>query len=148
MENKTETILQFLVDQKITKFPLPLNDEYFAYAIAEFQSKKGLTIDGVLGPKTLTYFTPQNIAPNVPTSNLPVSKPSKWLSLIQGTSPSYVKPLVYGLSAFKAIVDAIRTANKPGHFIYITGWMIELDFPLIPNDETTTIYNLLSQQSC
>lgn len=141
--DKTENILRFLADQKITKYALPINDEYLAYAIAEAQSKYGLAIDGVLGPKTLERLNIPGITLKTTGSSGTASKPSKWLSLIQGTSPSYAKPLVYGLSAFKAIVDAIRTATKSGHFIYITGWMIELDFPLIPNDNQTTIKNLL-----
>ena len=51
-------IYQSLIDNKVLKHPLPLNDEYFAYAIADFQAFHGVTTDGILGPVTWKLITP------------------------------------------------------------------------------------------
>jgi phosphatidylserine/phosphatidylglycerophosphate/cardiolipin synthase-like enzyme len=58
-----------------------------------------------------------------------------------------VIPLVDGPATFRAMVEAIKTATSWGHFIYLIGWSLNVDFPLIPHDPSTTIKNLFTKAS-
>jgi len=55
-----------------------------------------------------------------------------------------VTPLVDGEETFRAMANAIRTADGsgPNHFIYIAGWWLDYDFPL---DGVSTLKTLLDQ---
>jgi phosphatidylserine/phosphatidylglycerophosphate/cardiolipin synthase-like enzyme len=46
--------------------------------------------------------------------------------------PNEVVAYIDGHMAFKDIAAAIRTASRPGHFIYLLGWELVTDFELVP----------------
>jgi len=58
-----------------------------------------------------------------------------------------VKYLINGEDIFKAMVDAIRTATKKGHYIYLLGWILVDDFPMITGQADTTFKNLITEAS-
>jgi len=58
-----------------------------------------------------------------------------------------VQYLINGENAFKAMVDGIRTANKQGHYIYLLGWVLVDDFPMIPGQVDTTFRKLITDAS-
>ncbi|HVO72637.1 MAG TPA: S8 family serine peptidase, partial [Ignavibacteriaceae bacterium] len=72
-----------------------------------------------------------------------VQTPSKWLNLIQNTVPCPAIPLLDGEATFKRMVSAIKTAVNSNHYIYILGWMLDVDFELIPGDKNSTLSALL-----
>ena len=59
-------------------------------------------------------------------------------------SPNEVIPYIDGHDAFRDVVSAIRTANQQGHFVYLIGWRMIHDFPLIDGDASTTIQALFN----
>jgi phosphatidylserine/phosphatidylglycerophosphate/cardiolipin synthase-like enzyme len=67
---------------------------------------------------------------------------SRWLKAFPGAQRSSADFLLDGEETFAAIVDAIRSADSPGHYVYILGWMIDLDFQLTAGGPT--LYELLS----
>lgn len=54
------------------------------------------------------------------------------------------KFLIDGEEAFHDMVQAIRAANREGHFIYMMNWFCDIDFELIPGH---TLRSLLTQAS-
>ena len=46
------------------------------------------------------------------------------------TSNNQVSYLIRGRRTFDAMMRAMRTANAPGHFIYLLGWWLSDDFPV------------------
>jgi len=76
---------------------------------------------------------------------------SIWFPQLIGRSsvraPNEVVPYIDGHDAFRDIVSAIRTAKRPGHFIYLVGWRMVHNFPLIDGDSGTTIESLFKAAS-
>jgi phosphatidylserine/phosphatidylglycerophosphate/cardiolipin synthase-like enzyme len=66
----------------------------------------------------------------------------RWLKAFRGAQRSNAEFLLDGEEAFASIVEAIRSADSPGHYVYILGWMIDLDFQLTPSGPK--LYELLS----
>jgi phosphatidylserine/phosphatidylglycerophosphate/cardiolipin synthase-like enzyme len=62
-------------------------------------------------------------------------------------SPNEIVPYIDGHDAFRDMVAAIRTANKPGHFVYLIGWRMIHNFPLIDGDASTTVQALFTTAS-
>jgi phosphatidylserine/phosphatidylglycerophosphate/cardiolipin synthase-like enzyme len=54
----------------------------------------------------------------------------KWHQLFPDATSNLAEYLVDGTSTFASYVKAIETAQQPGHYIYILGWMLDIDFPL------------------
>jgi hypothetical protein len=55
-----------------------------------------------------------------------------------------VRYLVNGTDTFRHYVEEIRACTGEGHFIYLLGWQLQIDLPLVPGDATTTMRALLS----
>jgi phosphatidylserine/phosphatidylglycerophosphate/cardiolipin synthase-like enzyme/V8-like Glu-specific endopeptidase len=72
------------------------------------------------------------------------SDPHRWATLLAGAERTKVEPLIDGAAAFRAMRDAIQTANGAGHFIYILGWMFDINLPLVPGDSNSTLDELLT----
>jgi phosphatidylserine/phosphatidylglycerophosphate/cardiolipin synthase-like enzyme/V8-like Glu-specific endopeptidase len=72
------------------------------------------------------------------------SDPHRWATLFAGTERTKVEPLIDGAAAFRGMRDAVQTANTAGHFIYILGWMFDIDLPLVPGDANSTLNELLT----
>lgn len=60
-----------------------------------------------------------------------------------------VTPLIGGAVAFKAMFDAMQTAKRRGHYIYLLGWWLDLDISLTGEDQSktpkNTMVNLLTE---
>jgi phosphatidylserine/phosphatidylglycerophosphate/cardiolipin synthase-like enzyme len=72
---------------------------------------------------------------------------NKWSKLFPKATINSVKYLIDGSETFKAIVGAIVSANTEGDYIYISGWMLDIEFPLIQGDRNTTLLKLLENVS-
>ena len=51
--------------------------------------------------------------------------------------------LIDGDETYRRMVADIHSATQPGHFIYLLGWAVIDDFPLIPGDRDSTLLKLL-----
>ncbi|MDH3780881.1 MAG: phospholipase D-like domain-containing protein, partial [Nitrosopumilus sp.] len=69
-------------------------------------------------------------------------KAKRWLSN-NYTNGNSVQFLIDGKKTFESMVDAIRAAKGSEDFIYFANWKMEIDCPLIPNDDSTTLENLI-----
>jgi type VI secretion system Hcp family effector len=145
-----DNIYSWLAAEKIILMALPLNDEYFAYAIADFQALKGLKPDGIPGPATFDVLKRVIIPPPAAPVTL---TPSKWHRIIPDAVQSPAETFVNGNDSFKKIAEAIKTAKQKGHFIYLlSGWVVDIDFCLSPNaskdkeafDTSSTLRRLLT----
>jgi phosphatidylserine/phosphatidylglycerophosphate/cardiolipin synthase-like enzyme/subtilisin family serine protease len=54
-----------------------------------------------------------------------------------------VRPLVRGIEAFPAMVDAIRSAVSNEHYVYLLGWILDTGFQLTPGQAGSTFDALL-----
>jgi phosphatidylserine/phosphatidylglycerophosphate/cardiolipin synthase-like enzyme len=94
--------------------------------------------------KFYEYFTQEKLNPERWAKILNDNKKSKQTYLRQGNE---VKFLIDGKETFQSMVDSIETANRPGHFIYLLGWINQDDFPLVPGNPNTTFKNLITVAS-
>ncbi len=118
----------------------------FALLVARWQGSRPqdrLSIDGVLGPRSWSILKP--LVANTAAVVTPASPPSRWIPLINDTVTCRAEPLLHGEETFKHMVAALRTATKSTHYIYILGWMLDVDFEMISGDPQSTLYNLLSE---
>jgi phosphatidylserine/phosphatidylglycerophosphate/cardiolipin synthase-like enzyme len=80
--------------------------------------------------------------PRLPT-DAAVKDPKRWFidRVDKGNRPSpptsdnEVTFLIDGKETFPAMVEAIKTASGPDHFIYLLGWVLYIDFPLTPQGD-------------
>ncbi|KTD04801.1 phospholipase D-like domain-containing protein [Fluoribacter gormanii] len=72
---------------------------------------------------------------------------NKWLKLFPDATRNKIEYYIDGTKAFASIVNAIKTAKSQEHYIYILGWMLDIDFPLIETDQKSTLINLLNTAS-
>ncbi|MDF2188381.1 S8 family serine peptidase [Paraflavitalea sp. CAU 1676] len=91
-------------------------------------------------PETVEDYVP-SIAPQVQK----LAQGSKWHKYIKNTVLCGAEPFVYGKDTYDAMVKAIRATKGKEHFIYILGWMFDINFPLIPNDTRATMKALLQE---
>jgi phosphatidylserine/phosphatidylglycerophosphate/cardiolipin synthase-like enzyme len=77
-----------------------------------------------------------------------ISAPARWFST-GGTPPmppvragNDAQYLIGGKETFKAMANAIRTANAAGHYIYLLGWWLSMDVELIERNVMTTVHAL------
>jgi len=77
----------------------------------------------------------------------PIVIPDRWKSVLGGSkvrSGNQVKFLIDGRQTFEAMVAAIKTATHNQHYIYLLGWWLTDNFPLIPGDANSTISRLFA----
>jgi phosphatidylserine/phosphatidylglycerophosphate/cardiolipin synthase-like enzyme len=60
---------------------------------------------------------------------------AKWIKVMGAKMRvgNRVEALVDGPETFGSMLNAIRTASAPGHYIYLLGWWLDLDVPLDPS---------------
>jgi phosphatidylserine/phosphatidylglycerophosphate/cardiolipin synthase-like enzyme len=58
-----------------------------------------------------------------------------------------VLPLIGGAAAFAAMYDAISTVSSPNHYIYLLGWTLDLDLPLVESASGTDCRHLFATAS-
>ena len=74
-----------------------------------------------------------------------MQKLSRWHQVIKNTVPCPAVPLLHGKETYRHMVDAIRTAVDSSHYIYILGWMLDVDFEMIPGDASSKLSVLLKE---
>ena len=80
-------------------------------------------------------------------------KPARWFDTGSSLTMPPVRAgnaalhLVGGKKTFEEMVRAIRTANAPGHYVYLLGWWLSMDFELIERKVMTTMHALLRDAS-
>ncbi|HEU4364164.1 MAG TPA: phospholipase D-like domain-containing protein [Candidatus Krumholzibacteria bacterium] len=102
-------------------------------------------------------FTPGVPAPPVPRPRpLPRPRataldPARWTRIMhspQLRTGNFVDFLIDGPRAFRAMRDAILTATGEEHYIYLLGWWLTDDFPLVPaTPPPVTIRELFADRS-
>src|SRR3954447_2547349 len=71
----------------------------------------------------------------------------RWARLFPQAKRNDAAFFLDGKAYFKALSDTLQTAQKSDHFIYILGWMLDADFPLVGSDQSTTLFSLLKTAS-
>jgi phosphatidylserine/phosphatidylglycerophosphate/cardiolipin synthase-like enzyme len=69
----------------------------------------------------------------------------KWLKLFPDATRSKADFLLDGAEYFGSVVRAIEAADSSEHYVYILGWMLEVDFKLVETDATQTLYEVLKK---
>jgi phosphatidylserine/phosphatidylglycerophosphate/cardiolipin synthase-like enzyme len=86
--------------------------------------------------------------PPPPPPRSPRPSPSRWTPIIGPTDlqpDNAVDFLIEGQNAFREMVDAIRTATQDDHYIYLLGWWLTDNFPLVASAGCpTTIQSLFA----
>lgn len=62
---------------------------------------------------------------------------NQWPPLFPTATRCHADFLIDGEDYYRALIDAINTATAPGHFIYVLGWMLDVDFPLTSGSSPT-----------
>lgn len=70
---------------------------------------------------------------------------NKWLKLFPDATRNKADFLLDGEEAFEDIIHTMETAKAQGHYIYILGWMLDVDFQLVKYDKDKTLFKLLSK---
>jgi phosphatidylserine/phosphatidylglycerophosphate/cardiolipin synthase-like enzyme len=76
--------------------------------------------------------------------------PSRWRRAVGAgfvRDGNSVQGLIDGPETFRSMVQAIRTATGRGDYIYLLGWWLSDNFPMIAGDPTTTARSLFSAAS-
>lgn len=55
---------------------------------------------------------------------------NQWPGLFKDAATCAVDYLLDGVQTFESYVETIETAKGPGHYVYLLGWMLDIDFPL------------------
>jgi phosphatidylserine/phosphatidylglycerophosphate/cardiolipin synthase-like enzyme len=69
----------------------------------------------------------------------------KGKTLFGGATRNKVTHLLDGPAYFKSVAEAIRSASTGNDYIYILGWMLDINFELIAGDKSTTLSALLAK---
>jgi phosphatidylserine/phosphatidylglycerophosphate/cardiolipin synthase-like enzyme len=74
---------------------------------------------------------------------------ARWRAVLgpQTRAGNAVRATVDGPETFRDFCDAIRTAQKPGHYCYLLGWWLDDDVPLVAGDPASTIRSLFAALS-
>ena len=140
-------ILKYFSSIGIKEEATPVDAKQFSLMVAKWQDtvfRNEKSTDGILGPNSWALLKPLITSVTAP---VPVLTPSRWHGIIKNTVPCSAVPLVHGKETFEHIVNAIRTAGNSEHYIYILGWMLDVDFEMIPGDKSSTLIRLLQDAS-
>jgi phosphatidylserine/phosphatidylglycerophosphate/cardiolipin synthase-like enzyme len=67
----------------------------------------------------------------------------KWLRLFSDARRSKADFLLDGAAYYQAVIQAMEAADSSEHYIYVLGWMLEVDFRLVEHDSSKTLYAVL-----
>lgn len=84
-----------------------------------------------------------NFSAEVAKSTAP--QPTKWLKLFPNAKRNQAEFLLDGEAYFKSVVRAIESAKTKGDYIYILGWMLDVDFQLTAADKDKTLFKILKK---
>ena len=83
-----------------------------------------------------------------PPKRAPIAAgPSKWVKLFPEAKRTHAEFLIDGENYFRSLIKAIATTGKKGDYIYILGWMLDIDLQLDKNDKSKTLFNLIKEKS-
>src|SRR5215469_4520910 len=71
---------------------------------------------------------------------------TKWSQVIDGATRNKAEFLLDGAEYFKSIVEAIKTTgtkDKDKNYVYILGWMLDINLQLVEGAGDKTLFNLL-----
>lgn len=69
----------------------------------------------------------------------------KWRKLFKGATRSKADYLLDGAAYFESVIRAIEQAKTGEHYVYILGWMLDVNFQLVETDTTKTLYDVLKK---
>jgi phosphatidylserine/phosphatidylglycerophosphate/cardiolipin synthase-like enzyme len=72
---------------------------------------------------------------------------NKWQKLFRDAKRTKADFLLDGEAYYEAVIRAIESTDGPNHYIYILGWMLDIDFQLVAGDKDKTLYKLLKAAS-
>lgn len=72
---------------------------------------------------------------------------NKWLKLFPGATRNKADFLLDGEAYYESVITAIETAKTQGHYIYILGWMLDIDLILANGRPEKTLFKLLEKAS-
>ena len=68
----------------------------------------------------------------------------RWLKLFKDATRNKADFLLDGAAYFESVIQAIEDAKTGEHYVYILGWMLDVDFTLVEN-ESKTLYDVLNK---
>jgi phosphatidylserine/phosphatidylglycerophosphate/cardiolipin synthase-like enzyme len=68
---------------------------------------------------------------------------ARWSRLFPEATKNNVEFFLDGRAYFSSLVEAIEAAGADDHYVYVLGWMLDIDFPLIPGQSDKTLFKLL-----
>lgn len=73
----------------------------------------------------------------------------KWATALERAPAegNLVEPIIEGPAAHAAVYDAIQTATRRTDFIYLLGWWLDENLPLVLDDEKSTIRSLFTAKA-
>src|SRR5262249_24902659 len=124
-----------------------------AGVVRAFHRRFNLKEDGIARRQTLSKLDQLFVGPlPVPPPPLPPQPPppptppgadfARWRRALGGPrvqDGNGVDALIDGLRTFQAMVNTMRTATTNEHYIYLLGWWLSDDFPMVPSDSTSTV---------
>lgn len=72
-------------------------------------------------------------------------QPTKWLKLFPDAKRNKAEFLLDGEAYFKSVVQAMESAKTKNDYIYILGWMLDIDFQLTKDDKDKTLFKVLKK---
>ena len=70
---------------------------------------------------------------------------NKWLNLFPDAERTKADFYLDGDAAYGAIIEAVNTAESADHYIYILGWMLDIDLRLSADEPDSSLYTRLSR---
>ncbi len=77
----------------------------------------------------------------------PKNQKTKWLRFFPDAKRNKADFFLDGEAYYQSVVRAIATAKKKGDYIYILGWMLDIDLPLVKGDADSTLFKILGKAS-
>lgn len=112
-------------------------------ALRTFQQKQGLGSTGVIDRRT--FLVLRKAYSEEPPCEVP---DLTWQEVLSGgRSGNKVTALIRGPDTFKAMANAIKTANTSEHYIYLIAWHLTDNLILDPADPRSSIRNLFADKS-
>lgn len=77
----------------------------------------------------------------------PTNLRTKWLKLFPDAKRNNAEFLLDGEAYYQSVIQAIKSAKKKGDYIYILGWMLDIDLQLVKGDPDSTLFKILGKIS-
>jgi phosphatidylserine/phosphatidylglycerophosphate/cardiolipin synthase-like enzyme len=71
--------------------------------------------------------------------------PTKWLKLFPDAKRNKADFLLDGEAYYKSVIQAMEMAKTKSDYIYILGWMLDIDLQLVNGDKDKTLFKILEK---